>query len=88
MKWRILWAPDAEQELTHIWLAAEDRNLVSRVAREIDRQIEVAPLSAGESRPDGYRIVIVAPLGVIYVAYDIVRTASVLHVWRFESPSQ
>ena len=83
MKFTVLWKKPAEDALAGIWLAADDRELITRTAFEIDRRLEKEPQSAGESRPDGTRILIRAPLGVKFQVYAEDRIVRVADVWRF-----
>src|SRR5262249_46426250 len=64
MNFTVVWDPAAEQELAELWINAPDRNAVTQAANHIDRTLQTDPEQHGESRPDGRRILIVAPLGV------------------------
>jgi hypothetical protein len=39
MNYTVVWVPSAEQELAALWMAAADRDAVTRAAHEIDQQL-------------------------------------------------
>jgi hypothetical protein len=49
-----------------VWLNAADRNEVTAAAHRIDLALGHDPLSAGESRDRGFRILYDGPLAAIY----------------------
>jgi len=81
----VLWKKSAEDDLASIWLAADDRDLITRTAGAIDEHLEQNAPSAGESRPDGKRILLMAPLGVKFQVYPQERIVRVADVWRFRA---
>lgn len=85
MKFTVNWHPDAEQELTQIWLGARDRQRITESAEQIDGQLRTNPDQRGESREDDRRILMVAPLAVSFrVLTDDLRVV-VLKVWRYRT---
>ena len=80
MNYDVVWLPAAEQELAAVWTASARRNEVTRAVAEIDRQLEAAAPSAGESRSGGRRILIERPVGVIFRVLG--RTVLVSRVWE------
>jgi plasmid stabilization system protein ParE len=80
--YRIEWLPDAEAELTEIWLAGRDRQAVTEAAEQLDQQLSADPLSVGESRSSGRRIVFVRPLGATFRVLTDQKTVIVSRVWR------
>jgi hypothetical protein len=84
MNYTVLWLPDAEQELAALWLAAPDRKVVTQAANEIDQRLRRNAPNEGESRPDGLRILLVAPLGVLFGVEESRRIVQVVQVWCFE----
>ena len=84
MKYTVYWLPDVEQELADLWLSAPGRGAVTRAAHAIDRFLQSDPQNAGESRPNGRRILFAPPLGVlIRVIPDDLRV-EIVHLWRFD----
>jgi plasmid stabilization system protein ParE len=83
MNFTVLWDPEAEQELAAIWVAAADRAAVTAATDEIDRLLRTNPEQRGESRDDGRRILLVAPLGVLFRVLPDDRVVRVLQVWSF-----
>jgi hypothetical protein len=57
------------------------RQIVTRVSRQIDLQLQSDPLAISESRPDGRYVLFAAPLGITFRIDD--QTVSVLRVWLF-----
>lgn len=85
VRYQILWKRSAEDQLADIWLAAEDRELITRTAAAIDEHLEKSGPAAGESRPDGKRILIMAPLGIKFQVYPNDAIIRVADVWRFRT---
>lgn len=83
MRYSVIWLPDAERELTDLWLNAPDRRAVTQASHAIDKRLENDPDTAGESRPNGRRIFFASPLGVTFRVDEATRQVQVLHVWRF-----
>jgi hypothetical protein len=66
MKWTVIYRPAAADELAAIWLNAENRPAVASAADAIDKHLGIDPLSAGESRAEGSRVLIEDPLAVFF----------------------
>lgn len=88
MSYSVEWLPDAERELARIWLSAADRDAVTKAANWIDGQLRFDPATQGESRPNGRRILLAAPLGVVFRVVPLDRKVAVAHVWQFRSRSK
>jgi len=88
MRYSVDWLPAAEEELASLWLNAPDRNAITRAAHAIDLRLQDEPEEAGESRPDGRRIVFAPPLGVIFRVIPGGRLVQVVHVWQFGTRGQ
>ena len=82
MKYTVVWAPDAEQDLARIWNEAEDRASVADAANLLDRELVRDPTNLGESRPIGSRIAHRLPLGIRFVVLEEDRLVRVLAVWE------
>jgi mRNA-degrading endonuclease RelE of RelBE toxin-antitoxin system len=83
MKYRVRWSRTAEDELTRLWLSATDRAIVTAAAQEIDTRLAANAENEGESRTAGLRILMCAPLAVIYKVSP--RTHDVARAWRFRT---
>jgi hypothetical protein len=83
MTFSVLWLPVAEQQLAEVWVNASDKTAVTEAAREIDRVLRLNPDRVGESRPDGRRILLEAPLGVVYRIDYANAVVRVVGMWRF-----
>lgn len=79
------WSPTAQRRLASIWMDATsaERREITTAAHEIDRVLRSTPEQAGESRPNGRRILFVAPLGVLFRFLPQRSLARVLLVWRY-----
>jgi hypothetical protein len=88
--WIVRWVRSAVDDLADIWIAAEgtDRQAITLATNEIDRRLQADPENAGESRPNGRRILLVPPLGVTYQVLKDRQIVRVLDVWRFQTRSQ
>jgi plasmid stabilization system protein ParE len=80
MKYVVRWNRSAERELAEIWVAAANRNAVTSAAREVDRLLRFQPGEQGESRSDGFRVMIVEPLTVFFHVNESDRVVSVVRV--------
>ncbi len=87
MIYQVIWEPSAEKELTRLWLDSSQPDVVKLAADEIDMLLKTDPLDAGESRSDDRRILFVAPLAVVYRAFEADRRVKVLRVWRYTTGS-
>jgi len=85
MKYTILWVSAAEAALAAIWLNAEDRTEITRAAYELEELLRRDPENEGESREEGRRILLEAPLGVKYRVFPQDRIVRILDVWRFDT---
>lgn len=86
----VRWVPSALRDLAEFWADSDStmRQRITESVREIDRTLERDAETAGESRDSGFRILLVAPLGVEYVIRDSERTAFVIRVWQFSTRSR
>ncbi|HEX5106713.1 MAG TPA: type II toxin-antitoxin system RelE/ParE family toxin [Pirellulaceae bacterium] len=79
MKYTVIWKPSALDRLTEIWLAAEDKDGVSRAVTKID-QFLGQQSAAGESYFEGTRLIVAPPLVVVYEVDHGDRRATVSRV--------
>lgn len=86
MNFRVIWRPEAEQELTDIWLGSRFRSHVTEAASLIDEKLGRDPDSTGESRDESFRVVFSPPLGVRCYVDDVNRIVIVLSVWQTRRP--
>jgi len=80
----VVWKPEAERNLAAIWNRSADRNAAARATPIIDQTLGTAPQDAGESREEGFRVLLVRPLGVMFEVSPDDRTVRVVAVWTFE----
>ena len=83
MKFKVVWNREAEKQLAAMWLLGEDLDAVRSSAHAIDQLLSRDPAHAGESRDGGIRILLFAPLGVLYKADLQTRLVEVLSVWKY-----
>jgi hypothetical protein len=83
MSFAVDWLPDAERELTEIWLKASDRDAVTNAANWIDERLRLDPEHEGESRPENRRVLFARPLAVVFRVSPPDRSVVVSHVWQF-----
>ncbi|HEV3119678.1 MAG TPA: hypothetical protein VGY58_21650 [Gemmataceae bacterium] len=84
MSFTVIWKPEAENRLASLWMNAHDRKAITAAAHEIDQTLRVEAETCGESRPNGRRILIAVPLGVIYRVEPLDRVVHVITVWEIE----
>jgi len=80
MNYLVRWRRSARDQLATLWIQADDRNAITDAANRIDRLLERDPLSCGESRAGDRRILIEAPLVVVYRVDEPARRVTVLSV--------
>ncbi len=85
MNWIVLWQPAAEDDLTHLWLGADDKASITTAANRIDAQLQKDPLAIGESRDKNRRVHFDGPLGILFCVYAANRLVHVLRIWRIAS---
>jgi hypothetical protein len=77
-----VWLGPAQNHLATIWMAAPDRDAVTRAANTIDERLRRDPYADSESREGDSRITLLPPLGVSYDVSDDDRLVTVWAVWR------
>jgi plasmid stabilization system protein ParE len=82
MRYTVVWAPSAEQDLAAIWIDAEDRGAVASAADRIDGLLRESPHGQGEPHYASVRILLVSPLGIDFEVLEDDRLAKVLTVWK------
>jgi mRNA-degrading endonuclease RelE of RelBE toxin-antitoxin system len=70
MKYRVVWTPTAERELTALWLASRCQQLVTAAAHQADELLASDPKNVGESRDANKRIMFIPPLVVEFEVVD------------------
>ena len=83
MSYDIVWDVTAYRKLEKIWHDAMPIGPAVDAFDEIERRLSESPEQEGESRAHGRRILIVAPLGVIFRVQQRIREVYVLDVWAF-----
>ena len=82
MKWTVIWKPDAEGDLTELWVKAVDKADITTAANLIDVALRKDPLNTGESRAEDDRVHFELPLGVLFTVDELDRKVFVERVWR------
>lgn len=83
MRYTVVWTRIAEEDLALLWTSARNRSAITEAANRIDRMLAQNPNNCGESREQGRRIVLVAPLAVTFRVSDDDRMVRVLRVWAY-----
>jgi hypothetical protein len=83
--YQVEWSHTALAELTRVWVEGDSgfRAAITAAVKHIDDQLRGDPAGRGESRSEGRRILLAAPLGIIYRVEPEERTAVVLRAWMF-----
>ena len=67
MNYDVVWGPILENMLARIWVAAQDRNAVTRAAAELEQALADQPLRVGHPLDSSvHRIAYRPPLGIEY----------------------
>lgn len=87
MKFRVRWSRQALEAVAAAWANADPafRQAITRATHQVDQALQQDPRGAGESRPGGRRVLLVAPIGVIYRIEADGQTVSVLRMWSFRA---
>jgi hypothetical protein len=80
MNYRVSWKRVARDQLADLWVAATDRNAVTRAANTLDSMLARDPLNYGESRSGSRRIVVEPPVVAVFKIDPALRKVTVLSV--------
>jgi len=80
MRYTVQWRRTAEAALADIWLCATDRQAVTRATHEVDRELAMSPETKGLDFY-GDRLLLIAPLHVVFRVEPDDRRVTVLNVW-------
>jgi hypothetical protein len=80
--YRVLWSATARDELTTIWLAADERRrrAITWALDDLDYRLSRAPGTEGESRRGSVRIAFERPLAILFEVDEDSRTVHIGHV--------
>ena len=81
MNYRVVWDVISYRELERIWSEVDNVRSYLNAFDEVESLLAVDAHERGESRPDGRRILIVSPLGVLFRAQSRLGETYVLDVW-------
>ena len=62
----MVWIKSVHHEVGEIWLAASDRNAVTRASDEIDRELAIEAENKGKALSEGLRVYDAPPLRAVY----------------------
>ena len=82
MKYTVTWRPSALQRLAKLWMAADDRAIITSASNAIDAQLATDPFAESESREGRTRIMVQLPLAVYYDVLEDDCLVSVWAVWQ------
>jgi len=82
MKWTVVWKTKALNDLAELWVESTDRSSMAFASDLIDELLATEPLVHGESRDDGARLLVVAPLVVRYYVSVDDCMVTVTAVWQ------
>ncbi len=83
MNYTVEWVPSVVSNLADLWNNAPDRAAVTAAANEIDARLARDPLSQGEGREGNKRILLVAPLAVLYEVDTANRHVRIFDIGRW-----
>jgi len=82
MRYRVVWEPPAERDLTELWLGSRMRHAIGRAADQIDAVLQWKPHECGESREAGRRVMFLWPLGISFRIDEDQQEVRVISVWQ------
>lgn len=82
MNYRVVWLPNAEDELAAVWLAAADQDEVARAAHVVEGELARRPLQTGFPRSSSvHRFAWQLPIGVEFEVVEDDKRVFVLGVF-------
>ncbi len=66
IRFTVIWGNEAQDELSTLWMNAEDRQAIADAANSIDRQLAYDAESQGEDIAEGLRRITVPPLAALF----------------------
>lgn len=82
MAFQVIWTNKSQDQLTELWIAANDRQAIRAAADTLDRDLAATPYDVGEERSNGVRIAIARPLIITFQTSEPDRRVQVLTVRR------
>jgi hypothetical protein len=62
---------------------SQQRQAITDATHQIDQQLQADPANQGESRPKGRRVLLVAPLGVLFRVDTQRSIVRIMQVWQY-----
>ena len=81
--YRVVWRKNAREQLADCWLAAADRDAVTRASHAPEQRLTHDPRDAGEDRPGGSRVAFESPLDARYEIVEDDRKVIIGAVWLY-----
>jgi hypothetical protein len=81
-RYTVTWHPEAENELTTLWLSAEDRSEITAAVQAIDLALASDAATKGVEIAEGLRAFLAPPLRVLFVMHDADRVVEIEFVRR------
>lgn len=84
--WTVEWMLPAQQRLSELWIQSTvaGQQRLFEVIRTLDRRLNAAADSVGESRDPDRRVLIELPVGIEYFVDPGARVAKVTRVWLID----
>jgi hypothetical protein len=79
-RYTVVWLKSVHHEVGEIWLAASDRNSVTRASDEIDRELAVDAEKKGKPLSEGLRVYDAPPLRAVYCVDSANRLVEVCRI--------
>jgi plasmid stabilization system protein ParE len=83
MKYTVIWKPAAEADLARLWTDSPDKRAITDASDRIDALLKKNPGALGESRSGNDRILVIAPLALIFEVLEDDKLVRVLNVARW-----
>ena len=76
----VTWWPPAEQDLTELWIASSNRQVIADAANDIEKRLAHSPITAGQTVSKGLRGLANEPLYVQFKVDEDDRKVTILSV--------
>ncbi len=83
MSWHVIWRAEAETQLRALLRQANDREEISIAVEMMERQLEMDPLSLGESREGSSRVFFYEAFGIAFEVDENDHFVYVRLFWRY-----
>ena len=87
MRYSVAWLPQAEQDLSELWMAAPHKAQFAEVVDQLEIRLSQNPQAVGESRDSmNHRVAIEPPVGILFDLFPGDRLVQITHIGWLPPP--